>query len=197
MEVRRPGTLNGIDLNLLGHYVDGMCGSAPYRATGHVRHEWTNAFSGHGSFEAIEENGERLERSHHTYHTDRPAPFSADTGPTPGLESVLAAVAACAATSFALKATMEGVAVRSIEVSAEGTLDLKGLFGFGTSDRAGVNGIRIHLTVDADADDGTLEALLSSVWTSSPVIDALVNPVDIDIALSRAIPAPAASASDG
>jgi putative redox protein len=186
MEAKRPDTLNGIDLNLLDHYVDSMRGSASHPATGHVRHEWTNAFSGQGTLQAIEENGERLVRSHHTYHTDWPAPFSADTGPTPGLEAVLSAVAACAATSFALKATMEGVAVRSIEVSAEGTLDLKGLFGFGTSDRAGVNGIRIHLTVDADADDGTLEALLSSVWTSSPVIDALVNPVDIDLSLQRA-----------
>jgi uncharacterized OsmC-like protein len=174
MATQESTTLNGIDLDLLRGYIEGMSRSGSNETTARLRHRWTGAFSVEGSAEELEERGHVELRAKHTFRTDWPEPFSGDTGPTPGLEQVLAAVGACAATTCAAKAALGGIALEALEVTTEGKVDLRGVFEVGDeSVHPGLSDIRITLHIRSPADDRTLEELRAIVEATSPSLNTL------------------------
>jgi uncharacterized OsmC-like protein len=188
MATRERTTRNGIDMDLLHGYLAGMSRPGSGVATARLHHRWNGGFSVVGRVEELEERGHVQLRTEHTFHTDWPEPFSADGGPTPGLEMLLAAVAGCAATTCAAKAALRGVALRRLEVTTEGRVDQAGIFEVGDEPVwPGLRELRITLYIDSPADDQTLEALRSNVVRTSPSLNSMTTAIPVELSLERAV----------
>ncbi|MCC5908098.1 MAG: OsmC family protein [Balneolaceae bacterium] len=155
-------------------------------AAARLRHTWKKGFAVEGHSETLDEAGNVLKRYHHTFKTDWPEPFSGDSGPTPGLELILSCVGACAATSFALKASLEGIHIEKMEVITEGKVDLKGLFEVDGDTPARLQDVSVTIHVCSEADSNTIQNIANNVLRTSPVIDSLLNPVSIDLSAKKA-----------
>jgi uncharacterized OsmC-like protein len=176
---------NGIDVDLFQGWVDTVR-ELPETGTitATVRHRWDDGFAVDGQCEAFEEAGEVVARTQHTFRTDWPEPFGADSGPTPGAELLLASVGACVATTYIAKAASQGVAIDELEVITEGHIDLQGLLEL-SSVRAGFAGISMTLHVHSGADDAALKELGQTVTGSSPVYESLAKPVPMQLSVQR------------
>lgn len=177
--------LNSIDVDLFEGYVDSVR-KDPDTATvtAAVRHRWDEGFAVDGQGEALGEASEVLHRTHHVFRTDWPEPFGADSGPTPGAEMLLAAVGACAATTYVAKAALRGVAIDELEVLTEGTVDLRGLLELDDVPAA-FAGIKVTLRVHSGADDTALRELGQTVARTSPTFASLSEPVPMQLAVQR------------
>jgi uncharacterized OsmC-like protein len=186
MKIRQSSAVNGIDVELLNEYIQGMDRPGNNDTIARLHHRWEGAFAVKGRMEELEERGEVLGRSHHELETDWPPPFSGDAGPTPGLELLLAAAGACASTTFVAKAALAGVEIQALEVATEGRLDLRGLFetGDGTIE-PGVDRIRITLHVRSAADQATLNALGEKTRATSPVLNTVRAVPELEVSVRR------------
>ncbi len=97
------------------------------------------------------------------------------------VEAVLHALASCLAVGFAYNAAAKGIEVRDLEFELEGDLNLHGFLGLSDQVRAGYSDIRVTYTVDCDADEQTVAELCEYVQRTSPVMDILRNPVDVEV----------------
>jgi len=185
MEATQTRKRNGIDLDLMDYYVSGMRGPEKWLCTARSHHRWIDGFAVEGRIEQVEEGGETQIRTHHRFRTDWPPPFSGDSGMIPGLEMLLGAVANCAATTCIAKATLRGVTIDELEVTAETSVDVRGVFEVAGAVRPGWPDVRLTLHIRSDADDETLRALVQNVRDTSPALDTIANPVPLQLGLQR------------
>lgn len=150
-----------------------------------LTHRWKKGFAVEGRVEKMDEANEVLNRSHHTFKTDWPEPFSGDSGPTPGLELILSCAGACAATSFVLKASLEGIDIEELEVVTEGSVDLKGLFEIDKNTNARLQDIKVTIHVRSDADDAMINKIAGNLLNTSPVFDSLIHPVPVNLTAKK------------
>ena len=75
-------------------------------------------------------------------------------------DMLLQALAACAGVTLNAVATALGIAVRDATLRAEGQLDFRGTLGVDKTVAVGLQDVRLHIDVDADASDEQLETLL-------------------------------------
>jgi len=78
------------------------------------------------------------------------------------------------------------VEVDGMEAKVEGDIDYSRYKGDETDARAGLQEVRVELTVDADADEETLEALLAEIEERCPVSDTLANGTDLGVSVEKA-----------
>lgn len=176
---------NGINLNYVQGAIEGIT-RQPESAVvvSRTRHRWDDGFAVDGKVDSLEQGGNVTVRRH-TFRTDWPEPFGADSGPTPGVESILGAVGACIATTYIIKAAMRGVAIEELEVVSEGRLDLQGLFEVGDSVPARFSKIDVKVRVHSSAQSAVLEELGAVCTRTSPTFDSLANPVPIRLSVER------------
>jgi uncharacterized OsmC-like protein len=94
---------------------------------------------------------------------------------------LLGALAACAQLTCQMVATSMGIPFRSIAVSVEGDLDLRGTLGVDKSVGAGFEQIRLRIEVDApDAGAEELESLHEKTERYCTVLQTLVSPPVIE-----------------
>ncbi|NQT93836.1 MAG: OsmC family protein [Lentisphaerae bacterium] len=95
-----------------------------------------------------------------------------DTGPTP-LEYLLCALAGCIASISRIAAHQKKIALRGMEVTVEGDLDVDTLLGKSQQSRAGFPGITVRAKIDADLTDEQKREFLKEVDERCPVSDNL------------------------
>jgi len=107
-----------------------------------------------------------------TIVTDMPkAVGGGGTAPSPGWLA-LAALATCDATRIALRAAELGLALDTLEVTADSVDDDRGLFGIDKSVRAGSLSLRTRVTIGtAGVDEKVLREIVDYAVTHSPVAD--------------------------
>jgi uncharacterized OsmC-like protein len=106
-----------------------------------------------------------------------------DTAPNP-VEQLLAALGNCLAVGYAANASAQGIAIRSLSISLEGTLDLHAFLGL-RQGHAGFDGIRVQVQLEADATPERIEGLHRTVVGSSPVGHTLQRAVPVSIELAK------------
>lgn len=97
-----------------------------------------------------------------------------DEGPNP-VEYILAGLAGCLNVMGHIVAKEMGFAIRSLDVSASGSLDPAKFLGKPTDDRAGYKNVDVTLRVDTDADQATLDRWRATIEARCPVSDNLTN----------------------
>jgi uncharacterized OsmC-like protein len=115
------------------------------------------------------------------YDADHPAVLVGNNnGPTP-VEFLLHAIAACLTSGLANIAAARGIALRRVESTVEGDIDLLGILGLDPEVRNGYRQIRVNFVIEADAPPGQLAALIEQSRKRSAVYDVLVNGTDVVI----------------
>ena len=125
----------------------------------------------------IEQLGEVMERRFTLRGDHPPELLGENTGPT-AVETMLAALGACVAGTFAAQATARGVNLRSLKIDVDGTIDLNGFFGL-KAVPPGLSDVRLSLQVDSDADESVLQEILEDSCSHSPVFDTMTRPVGV------------------
>jgi uncharacterized OsmC-like protein len=116
-----------------------------------------------------------------TFEADHPAVFAAtDNGITP-IEYLLVGLASCLTAGVASVAENRGIQLRSVESKLEGAHDIRGILGADSDVRNGFNDIKVTFTIDADASQQEIEALVAQSQKRSAVFDALSNPTNITV----------------
>ncbi|MCG6986501.1 MAG: OsmC family protein [Thiocapsa sp.] len=148
------------------------------------RVRWDGGFGLDVRPESIEQLGTAMPR-HFTLRGDHPPELlGQNTGPT-AIETLLAALGACMAGTFAAQATARGIELSRLEVEVEGRIDLSGFFGL----RPVAPGISdIRLTFDAEAEDGAerLPEVLEATRALSPVFDTVTTARHVETRLAAA-----------
>lgn len=110
---------------------------------------------------------------------DEPADLGGrDQGPNP-VELVLSALGTCQAIVYAVYAAALGIRLDNIEVAAEGDIDIRGLLGLADV-RPGFPGIRLRVSLEADAAAERVVELVRMVNKHCPVHDVIRNPVPLN-----------------
>jgi uncharacterized OsmC-like protein len=129
-------------------------------------------------------SGAGAEHSHvkeYAYEADHPEVLvGADQAPTP-VEFLLHALGACLMAGVANVASARGVALRSVEASIEGDIDLQGILGLSDTVRNGFEDIRATFRVKGDAPDEMLRKVVAQAVARSAVFDVLKHGVPVSI----------------
>jgi uncharacterized OsmC-like protein len=98
-------------------------------------------------------------------------------GPTPS-HLVGAAVGSCVATAFVLEAARLDIPIDSVEVTVEGEVDARGLFGVAAV-APGYAALRYTVVVSSSAPAARLQELSDHVDRRSPVLDDLRRSIPV------------------
>jgi uncharacterized OsmC-like protein len=114
-----------------------------------------------------------------TLDTDHPEVFAAaDSAATP-VEMVLAGLAGCLTAGIASVAENRGIQLRSVKATVEGNMSLYGILGIDPSVRNGFNAVRVKYSIDADASEDDIKALVAQSQKRSAVFDIITNPTNV------------------
>ncbi|NAS22416.1 OsmC family peroxiredoxin [Herbidospora sp. NEAU-GS84] len=124
---------------------------------------------------------EQSHKSESVFEADHPEIFAAeDNGVTP-IEYLLVGLAACLTAGVASVAQNRGIKLNSVESVVEGNHDIRGILGADSDVRNGFNDIKVTFTIDADASQADVEALVAQSQKRSAVFDALTNPTNVTV----------------
>jgi uncharacterized OsmC-like protein len=127
---------------------------------------------------------EHTHRQTYTIDADHPEIFaSEDNGVTP-VEVALAALASCLTGGVATVASNRNIQLRSVTATLQGTMDLQGMLGIDGEVRNGFGGIHVAFTIDADATEAEIEAVVAQSQKRSPVFDIISNPTTVTVGLA-------------
>ena len=124
---------------------------------------------------------EQKHKTEFTFEADHPEVFaSEDCGATP-VELVLAGLASCLTAGVAAVAQNRGIQLRSVEARLEGKMDIRGILGADRDVRNGYDDIKVTFSVDADASQKDIEALVAQSQKRSAVYDIVTNPTNVTV----------------
>ncbi|OHV33886.1 MULTISPECIES: OsmC family protein [Pseudofrankia] len=124
---------------------------------------------------------EQSHKAETVFDADHPEVFAAeDNGITP-IEYLLVGLASCLTAGVASVAQNRGIQLRSVEAQLEGKHDIRGILGVDSDVRNGFNDIKVTFTIDADASEKDIAALVAQSQKRSAVFDALTNPTNVTV----------------
>lgn len=100
-------------------------------------------------------------------------------------DMLLQALAACAGVTLAAVATAKGIALEEGIVRVEGDLDFRGTLGVDRDAPVGFRAIRVSFDLRSDADDQTLDDLISLTERYCVVLQTLQAPPAIEVSRAR------------
>lgn len=170
MSTEQRQTVNGLDVDEFDEalkLIQAQEGAqhAPKKA----RIQWKGGFK----FSALTRN--------HTFLVDEPAHLTGEDEAPNSMEYVLGAYGACLATGFVLNASLQGIAIRNMEITLDSEQDNVFMFlGLGGEGHSGFSNISAKLYVQADADEEVLQRLWATTVQTSPVGNSLAHNVGIN-----------------
>lgn len=124
-----------------------------------------------------------LQAGKHIFHVDEPSALAGDDiAPSP-VEIALGAFIACQIVVYRLYAQHLGIAIDTIDVAAEGDLDVRGLFGMDDRVRPGFSEIRLTTRITGSDSDDRYAQLQEFVDKNCPVLDLFANPTPVKLSL--------------
>ena len=124
---------------------------------------------------------EQAHKQEAVFEVDHPEIFAAtDNGITP-IEYLIVGLASCLTAGVASVAENRGIQLHSVTSTVEGAHDIRGILGADSDVRNGFNDIKVTFTIDADASQEDIEALVAQSQKRSAVYDALTNPTNVTV----------------
>lgn len=184
---QQSSLLNGLDTNAMGATIQAI-GDQPVIAKFQFRA--TNAWQGGGQNQTTFTDFDGACQRHvhepaHVLSSDEPVVLlGADQAANPA-QHALHALAACLCSTLVIHATARGIALRSVESSLHGDIDLHGILGLDPEVRNGYEGIHVSLKVDADASEEEIDDLVQAAQSRSPLVDIFSNATPLTVARAR------------
>ena len=150
-------------------------------------YEWVNGTHSRSTVEGFFGLGEeQIHKAKFSFDADHPEVFaSEDHGATP-VEIVLASLASCLTAGIASVAQLRQIQLRSVSATVEGGMDIQGILGVDSDVRNGFDGIKVTYDIDADATAEEIQAIVAQSQKRSAVFDAITNPTNVTVEVSRA-----------
>ena len=119
------------------------------------------------------------------FDSDHPEIFaSEDNGPTP-VEYVLVGLAGCLTAGIASVAANRAITLHSVNATIEADMDLYGILGIDGDVRNGFDGITVNYTIDADASEEDIAAIVAQSQKRSAVFDIITNPTNVSVRVNQ------------
>ncbi len=128
----------------------------------------------------------RLRAGKHQLLVDEPGALAGDDLAASPVEFALAALISCQVVVYRLYAEALGIAVDDVDITAEGDLDARRLFGIDESVRAGFSSVRLDIAITGPESAERYEELKAAVDAHCPVLDLFANPTPVSAVLRKA-----------
>lgn len=128
----------------------------------------------------------RITAGRHEFVVDEPAALAGDDVAASPVEFALGALISCQIVVYRLYAQALGIRVDEIQVSAEGDLDARKLFGIDETVRPGFGAVRLDIRISGPETDERYQQLRAAVDEHCPVLDLFANPTPIDVTVAKA-----------
>lgn len=125
-----------------------------------------------------------IQAGKHRFLVDEPGALAGDDAAASPVEYALGALVSCQVVVFRLYAQALGLTIDEIEITAEGDLDARKLFGIDESGRAGFHDVRVTVDITGPDTAAQYENLRQVVDAHCPVLDVFSNPVPTATALA-------------
>ncbi|GAB3848875.1 OsmC family protein [Nesterenkonia populi] len=125
-------------------------------------------------------------RDHEGYLISEPHKLLGDDEAPNPTEIALGALGSCVSVGLVANATKRGVKLTKVEVELEGRIDISAAWGVGdlAEDKVlGVSHVDMHVYLDGDADEETLQAITDSAIKWSPVVNTFSRPATFETSL--------------
>ncbi len=144
--------------------------------------KWQNGTHSRSTVQGFHGLGEEQQhKTEFSFDIDHPEVFaSEDLGATP-IELVLVGLASCLTAGVASVAQNRGIQLKSVEARLEGSMDIQGILGIDSDVRNGYDDIKVKFTIDADASQKDIEALVAQSQKRSAVYDVVTNPTNVTV----------------
>lgn len=121
----------------------------------------------------------KVQAGAHDFVIDEPETLGgANAGANP-VEHLLAALATCQVITYQVWAAKLGIELDTIEVDAQGDLDVRGFFGVDDSVPAGFSGIRTNVRIGGPETRERYAELTTAVEAHCPVLDTLTRTIPV------------------
>jgi uncharacterized OsmC-like protein len=121
----------------------------------------------------------------HEFFVDEPGALAGDDVAASPVEFALGALAACQVVVYRLYAQALGIQVDDVDVTAEGDLDARRLFGIDESVRAGFGAVRLNVTITGPESAERYDYLRQAVDAHCPVLDLFQNATPVTTVVSK------------
>lgn len=128
----------------------------------------------------------RISAGKHQFLVDEPAALAGDDEAASPVEYALGAIIACQVVVYRLYAEQLGIHVDDITITAEGDLDVRGLFGLDESIRPGFSDIRLAVSITGPESQERYEELGRTVEARCPVQDLFSNTTPVSAVVTKA-----------
>jgi len=178
-----PHLVNGIDTDHVTELATRISQNEDYgKFTFRANNQWLKGSrsrtSIHGFFAGGKEDTSRIEAL--IVDADQPAFLAGENTAPNAVEHYLHSLISCLNTTLVYHASVQGVPIDDVEVSAEGDLNARGFFGISNDEKRGYKGIRVNMKVKTSADVETLTQLASY----SPVLEMVSKAVPVDLTVT-------------
>jgi uncharacterized OsmC-like protein len=170
-------TINGIQLQSVQQLVDDITGHpANGLATFKAKTRWTGGTKSETKISGWELGGKALPRDF-TIKTDEPHELAGE-GLAPNPQEVLqAAINACMMVGYVALCSIKGIELESLEISSEGTLDLRGFLGLDDSVNPGYNDLHYTVRIKGNGTREQFEEIHELVRKTSPNYSNASKPI--------------------
>ncbi|MEO7147706.1 MAG: OsmC family protein [Terrimesophilobacter sp.] len=117
----------------------------------------------------------RITSGKHTFLVDEPDALAGDDAAASPVEYALGALISCQVVVYRLYAHALGIQVDTVDIVAEGDLDVRGLFGIDETVRPGFSDLRLAVTVTGPETFARYNELRAVVDAHCPVGDLFAN----------------------
>jgi len=122
----------------------------------------------------------------HTFLVDEPGALAGDDLAASPVEFALGALISCQIVVYRLYANALGIQVDDIDITAEGDLDARRLFGIDETVRAGFTEVRLQISITGPESDERYQQLREAVDAHCPVLDLFANPTPVLVSVAKA-----------
>lgn len=122
----------------------------------------------------------------HSFIVDEPGALAGDDLGASPVEFALGALISCQIVVYRLYANALGIQVDDIDITAEGDLDARRLFGIDETVRAGFTEVRLDITLSGPESDERYQQLRDVVDAHCPVLDLFANATPVKVSVAKA-----------
>ena len=176
--------VNGIDTEQVINLVTKVAENEPYgKFKFRANNQWITGSrsrtSIQGFFAGGKENTDRAKAL--TLDADQPTFLAGKNTAPNAVEHYLHSLTSCLNTTLVYHASVQGIELDDIKVSAEGDMNVRGYFGISDTINKGYERIRVNMQVKSPADIDTLTALAMH----SPVYEMVSRGVPVDFHMTK------------
>ena len=122
----------------------------------------------------------------HSFIVDEPGALAGDDLGASPVEFALGALISCQIVVYRLYANALGIRVDDIDITAEGDLDARRLFGIDETVRAGFTEVRLDIKLSGPESDERYQQLRDVVDAHCPVLDLFANATPVKVSVAKA-----------